>query len=55
MQIAVFIIFIVLVSLIGMRVWFISKSDKSISFFDAVDSILSEDDKKEKKDEDETV
>lgn len=55
MQVAIFVIFLVLIALMGMRVWYVMKTDKTMSFFEAVDSVLSEDEKKENKNENEKV
>lgn len=45
MQMTIFIIFILLVSLIGMRVWFLIKHDKTgtKTFWEAVYDVLHED------------
>lgn len=40
MQVTIFIIFLVLIFLIGMRVWFLIKHDKTKTFWDTVYDVL---------------
>lgn len=45
MEIAVIVIFVVLIFLMGMRAWFMVKHDKTgkLSFWDAVNRVIDED------------
>lgn len=45
MEVAVIVIFLVLIFLMGMRAWFMVKHDKTgkLSFWDAVNKIVDED------------
>lgn len=47
MEFAITIIFVVLISLMGMRAWFMVKHDKSktLTFWQAVNQIIDEDEK----------
>lgn len=51
MQFAIIIIFLVLLSLLGMRAWFMVKADKSgmLTFWEAVDQMIHEDEIENKK------
>lgn len=53
MEIAIIVIFVVLLFLMGMRAWFMVKHDKTgkLSFWDAVNKVIDEDGFEQKNEE----